>query len=185
MVTGESSIPVEEQYDKALSLIESDQAVKSYKDSLKLGLNQMLALSDQNYVPAMFKIESIISSSDNQTRYVLLSLMGSQHLKKNFNKYNDLSYSLLTQIIVKNDTAFSNINAIAAYRLGCYRMDNKSNMKVNYDEAYKYFSKSEQWALLANDTLVAKDVRDIKIDASLLNDIKRIKEHINKINVHN
>lgn len=173
------SVPIEEQYDHALLLIDNNRDMTNPKDSLKQGLKQMLFLSDQKYVPAMFKIESILSSADEQLRNDLLSLMGSHQRKKGFNRYNSLSFSLLTQIIVKKDSAFSNINATAAYRLGCYNLDSKSYLKTNLNEANKLFSISEHWIAVANDTLVPKDKRDITINPNLINDIKINKERIN------
>lgn len=169
------SIPIEEQYDQAIDLIDNSDNM----DSIKAGLKQMLSLSDQKYVPAMFHISSVLSSTDDNMRNTVLSLMGGHQSMKGFSRFNDLSYGLLKEIINKNDSAFSNINATAAYRLGCYHLDSKSYLKPNPNEAYRLFCISEQWEMLAMDTLARNDKRDISINPNLINDIKINKERIN------
>ena len=140
----------------------------------------MDSLSNQRYIPAMFKISSILSSPEAKSLKELMV----KYSSVDSSKYNSHAHSLLNQIIYLNDSGYANINATAAYRLGCYYMDEKSTLKVDMDEAYSYFCKSEDWMTVVADKSFVKKSNDIMADSNLLDDIILAKTFIKKQKKH-
>lgn len=162
---GRPRIKAETRYDHAMQLM----ANPANNDSVELAIRILDTLTQKRkYVPAMFEMASMFSSKDSPLN---------KNAKRS-SRFGDESYSLLTQILAMGDSAFANINAIAAYRLTLYYIDTKSNLKIDYNKAYDYACKAEQWATIGNDTRTKRDSRDVEQDSTLIDDILYVKQFL-------
>lgn len=161
---------LEECYVHGLHLIEEQ---RDNPDSLKQGLHIIDSLITRRYVPAIFKKATLLSS-DTTVR----NLLGKDN-GRNSRIFDNDAYFLLKLIVQRHDSAYANINATAAYRLGGYHyQENNSDVKHDKNKAYNYFSQAEQWALIATSPQYKKDIHDIDLYDSLIYEIRDLKKSI-------
>lgn len=146
----------EDVYQVAYSRMNSNNL-----DTLKLGMKQMDSLSNANYIPAIYQMAFTYgwysdSASVNRKKLLGIEMDEASYLPKS-DKYSNKAVELFTKIMELGDSAYSDINANATYRLACYYVTRNNIYKPNYAKGKSLLMCSRKWAQMSgNKELVNK-----------------------------
>ena len=140
---------LEELYHIALNRIDSDNV-----DSLQSGMKLMDSLSNINYIPAIYQMAFTYgwySDKNSVKRKKMLGIDMDKSYLPTSDRYSNKAVALFTRIMEMNDSAYSDINANAIYRLACYYVMPNNIYKPNYEKGKMFLIRSREWAVLAGD----------------------------------
>ena len=153
----EKTKTIDELYREAMTLLDARTT-----DSVQQGINQLEALADSNYVPAMYQLAITYGgmAPDDEMQYERKKLLGiklgNNHIKDDnrlipktpkLEKYNDSSVNYYTRIVDLAKPEFQEVNMKSAFRAGCYYF----YLKYDKAKALEFFTKANDWAIKNQD----------------------------------
>ena len=156
---------VEKTFEEALRQMNSTNI-----DTLKAGEKTMDSLSKTDYVPAIYQMAFTYGWYTDPVSIQRKEMLDIKTDTNNFpiiTKDIDNTKVWLNRIIEIGDSSFAFYNADAAFRLGSYYSDkrfkdNRGKIELeNYNIALNYYYQAEEWAKIANDTILLNNIRTI------------------------
>jgi serine/threonine protein kinase len=150
----EPPVPLEDSFEQALMMMDSDE-----KDVFLEGYHRMDSLSKLDYIPAIYEMAFTLgwySDDESLRRKEMLGIEYEIQDRDRFgisksDKDNQQAVSWLQQIMDKQDSAYADVNAQAAYRLAGYYV-NGEVLKKDVNAGREWMRLARGWAEVSGDT---------------------------------
>lgn len=167
-------IPIEERFDRALLLLDSDS-----KEDVELGILMMDSLVNINCVPAMYELARTYGWFSDSISLKRKDILGIKYNTKGdikylpiSDKYSDRARNLYAKILDMNDSTIAIVKANAAYRLASYSVNENDSYGRNLKKAQRLLMSAKDYAIESNENLsIAKLNKGLLQKDSLIKNI--------------